>query len=132
MATEQMVCLYCRKKIGLVRSLTDRSFCCGEHRKKYRSKSARALRESEDLFGFDEVSWRALTHKPEEKTERRAGYGATLFFAVVIVAVLLGMSQLRSGAPGGRAASPAPTPNLSASQGGFGRAIGNLLESKGS
>src|ERR1700692_3436181 len=103
MASGNMVCLYCRKKIGLLRSLTDRSFCCADHRKKLTTKSARALREAEDLFGFDEshVSWRVLTQvKAEDKPERRTGYGATIFFAVGVVFLLLALSQLRTGGPG--------------------------------
>src|SRR5437667_264145 len=49
-----MVCLYCRKKIGPLRRLRDSQFCCSDHRKKLGTRSARALREAEDLYGFDE------------------------------------------------------------------------------
>src|ERR1700730_13557286 len=115
MATGNMVCLYCRKKIGLLRSLKDRSFCCGDHRKKLTSKSARVIREAEDLFGFDEsqVSYRVLTQvNPEGKPERRSGYGASIFFAVAVVFVLLALSQLRTSAPAGRPVSPEPSASL--------------------
>jgi hypothetical protein len=135
MATGTMVCLYCRKKIGLLRSLQDRSFCCADHRKKLASKSARAVREAEDLFGFDDsqVSWRVLTQvKPEEKAERRTGFGASIFFAVSVVVILLALSQLPSSAPAGRAVSPEPNASLHQTQGGFGRLIGRLIETKGS
>jgi hypothetical protein len=135
MASGNMVCLYCRKKIGLLRSLTDRSFCCADHRKKLTTKSARALREAEDLFGFDEshVSWRVLTQvKAEDKPERRAGYGATIFFAVAVVFLLLALSQLRTSGPVGRPVSPEPSASFHQSQGGFGRLISSLIETKGS
>ena len=135
MATGTMVCLYCRKKIGLMRSLTDRSFCCGDHRKKLTLKSARAIREAEDLYGFDEsqVSWRVLTQpSPEDKPQQRAGYGASIFFAVAVLIVLLGLSQMRTNAPVGRAVSPEPSANLNQNGSGFGRMIGSLIETKGS
>jgi hypothetical protein len=135
MATATMVCLYCRKKIGLLRSLTDRSFCCGDHRKKLTSKSARAVREAEDLFGVDDsqVSWRVLTQvKPEDKPERRTGYGASIFFAVAVVFLLLALSQFQTNGPAARPVSPEPSASLHPSQGGFGRLIGRLIETKGS
>src|SRR5229473_2118990 len=82
-----MVCLYCRKKIGRLRRLSDSQFCCADHRKKLASGSARALREAEDLYGFDEsTAWRNITQaKPEEKGERRAGLATTVFAGLAVV-----------------------------------------------
>jgi len=134
MATETMVCLYCRKKIGLLRSLTDRSFCCKDHRKKLTSKSARAVREAEDLYGFDDsqVTWKLVTQaKPEERPERRSGYGATIFFGVAIVFVLLALSQLPGNAPASRPVSTEPSAGLHSSESGFGRLVSRLIESNG-
>jgi hypothetical protein len=48
-----MTCLYCQRKIGLLRLLTDREYCSKEHRVMKRSQSARALRESSDYDSFD-------------------------------------------------------------------------------
>jgi hypothetical protein len=130
MATETMVCLYCRKKIGLLRSLTDRSFCCNDHRKKLASKSARALREAEDLYGFDssQVSWRLVTAvKPEEKTERRSGYGAAVFMALAVTAIVLVFSHSPGGGPAAKPVSTLPDINPPPSQGGMARMISRLL-----
>src|SRR5579871_3029444 len=67
-----MVCSYCRKNIGLLRRLKDQQFCCDDHRQKLASRSARALREAEDLYGFEDTrlpTWRSITQtKPEDKT----------------------------------------------------------------
>ena len=76
-----MVCRYCRKKIGLLRKLKDPHFCCDDHRKKLTSKSARAVREAEDLYGFDDTqlpTWRVITQvKREEKSGK--GLSTTVF-----------------------------------------------------
>ena len=66
-----MVCLYCRKQIGLLRRITDPNFCSGDHRKKYNTRSARAIREAEFLrldFGSEREREKDLTRT---KLERR-------------------------------------------------------------
>ncbi len=105
-----MGCLYCRKNISPLRRLKDQHFCCDEHRKKYASKSARALREAEDLYGVDDTqlpTWRAVIGpKPEDKSERRAGFGATIFVGVTIVVLLLALSQMPMGSPARQSSLP--------------------------
>jgi hypothetical protein len=117
-------CLYCRKKVGALRKLRDRHFCSNDHRKKY-SKSARALREAEDLYGFADTqstTWRAVTAvQPEEKAERKSG---------IVVVLMLAVSQLPKNAAAPRAISPLPDTNLHPNQGGFGQLLGNLIQSK--
>ena len=49
-----MVCLYCRKKIGVLRRITDSEYCCQEHRVAMRSQSARALRNTRDYEPLDD------------------------------------------------------------------------------
>jgi hypothetical protein len=128
-----MGCLYCRKNIGPLRKLKDRHFCCSDHRKKYGSKSARAIREAEDLYGFDDArgpSWRTVTApKSEDKSERKAGMGATIFFGAAIAVLLLALSQLNTNSPAPKAISPLPN-NAHNAGGGFGQAIGNLIQSQ--
>ncbi len=128
-----MVCLYCRKKIGWLRRLSDSQFCCADHRKKLSTRSARALREAEDLYGFDEsTAWRNITQiKPEEKGERRTGLATTIFAGLAVVFVVLALSDLPAG--GSRTAvSPLPgsSPKGAAATGGFGHMLGNLFSSK--
>jgi hypothetical protein len=126
-------CLYCRKNIGPLRKLRDQYFCCKDHRKRYTKKSARALREAEDLYGFDDVqgpSWRAVTAvRPEEKSDRRAGLGTTIFVGITVVALVLAFSQLPHSASV-RAVSPLPDTNPHPKQGGIGQMISNLIQTK--
>ena len=53
-----MLCLFCRKKIGLLRRLTDSEYCSQEHRIKMRTQSARALRNNRDYDSFDDYDSR--------------------------------------------------------------------------
>lgn len=80
-----MGCLYCRKNIGPLRAIKDRSFCSDEHRAEYAAKSARALREADDLYGFDTTEghdWRSITAiRPEDRFERRGGMGLSVSWA---------------------------------------------------
>jgi hypothetical protein len=129
-----MVCSYCRKKIGLLRRVKDQQFCCDEHRQKLASRSARALREAEDLYGVEEnrlPTWRSITQtKPEDKTERRSGFAATAFAAVAVVFLLLALSQLPSGGSGRKAVSPLPDANRHDGPGGVGEMLSNLIQSR--
>ena len=87
-----MVCLVCRKKIGLLRRLFDRQFCCGEHRRKSRVKSARALRDSADAWGEDEpwpVDLIAYAKKPAKPTNHFVRLAAIPFTLLVLVVVWL-------------------------------------------
>ena len=90
MSDSPIGCLYCRKNISPLRKLKDPHFCCDEHRKKGASKSARALREAEDVYGFGST---ITPSKPEDKSERRAGFGGIIFVGVTIVVLLLGLSR---------------------------------------
>ncbi len=129
-----MVCLYCGKKLGLLRRVKDQQFCCDDHRQKLASRSARAMREAEDLYGVDDrlPTWRSITQsKPEDKTERRGGYAATIFAAVAVVFLLLALSQLPGGAPASRSiVSPLPDADRHARGGGIGQMLGNLIENR--
>ena len=126
-------CLYCRKNIGPVRRLKDRHFCCHDHRKKY-GKSARALREAEDLFGFGDVpdtSWRTVTEVTlEEKSDHKAGMGTSIFVGLIVVVLILALSQLPKNSPGPKGISALPDTNPHPNQSGFGQMIGNLIQSK--
>jgi len=129
-----MVCRYCRKKIGPIRKLKDQHFCSDEHRKKATSRSARAVREAEDLYGFEETqlpTWRAITQVKREEKSGRPGVSTTVFAGLAVVFVLLALSQLPMGTPAAKTISPLPDANPRTGRGGFGQAIGNLLESKG-
>jgi hypothetical protein len=114
--------------------MKDQHFCSADHRKMFRTKSARALREAEDLFGVEEnqiPTWRALTvPKAEDKPEqRRAGLGTTIFVGAAVAIVILAVSQLPHSSPAAKAVSPLPS-NSHASGGGIGQSISNLIQSQ--
>jgi hypothetical protein len=117
-------CLYCRKNIGPVRRLRDPHFCSNDHRRKY-SSSARAVREAEDLYGFEER--RSI---PEDKPERRGGMGTSIFVGLTVVVLVLAVSQLPSSSTAPKAISPLPDTNPHPGPNGFGQLIGNLIQSK--
>ncbi len=130
-------CLYCRKKIGLLRRSKDRHFCSEDHRKKLMSKSARVLREAEELYGFDDSragSYRAVMQsKSEDKNERRSGYGTSVFVALTIVFLVLALSQVSNDGPApARATSVSTLPDThsKSSQSAFGKMLANLVQSK--
>lgn len=124
-----MGCLYCRKNISPLRKLKDPHFCSDEHREKFATKSARALREAEDLYGFSST---VIVAKPEDKSERRAGFGATIFVGGAIAVLLLAFSQMSSNSPAPKAISPLPENPHNNRGGGFAQTIGNLIQSQAS
>jgi hypothetical protein len=124
-----MGCLYCRKNISPLRKLKDPHFCSDEHREKFATKSARALREAEDLYGFSST---VIVPKPEDKSERRGGFGAIIFVGGAIAVLLLAFSQMSSNSPAPKAISPLPDNPHNNRGGGFAQTIGNLIQSQAS
>ena len=117
-----------------MRRLRDGEFCSDEHRTKYTSKSARVVREAEDLYGFDEthsISWRAVTTaKAEDKAERRGGIGTTIFVGAIALVLVVALSQYSTNSPRPKAISPLPDTNPRSNQNGFGEVIGNMIQNK--
>src|SRR5450432_3140880 len=125
-----MVCRFCRKKIGPIRRLKDAYFCSDEHRQKATSKSARAVREAEDLYGVETQlpTWRAITQaKREDKSGSKPGMGITIFAGLAVVFVLLALSQFPMSSPAAKSISPLPDTNPHPGTSGFGQMVGNLL-----
>lgn len=135
MSTSPATCLYCRNSLSALRKLRGQRFCCRDHRIRY-YRSARAQREAEDLYGFDEThgtSWRDLTSvQVEEKTERKAGMGSLIFVGMAALVAVLAFSQYPGRSPAPKAAAPALPDTGLHNQGGFGRLISNLIEKKAS
>jgi hypothetical protein len=76
-----MQCLFCHKKIGLLRTVVDRRFCCGDHRKRYNTRSARALRDSGELVGdYGEF---LVASQIERKGPKSAGRFGTMSAAAI-------------------------------------------------
>jgi hypothetical protein len=130
-----MVCKYCREKIGAVRRLRDSNFCCAEHRQKWTTGSARALREAEDLYGFEDSLTLSRRNVAQAKTEEKAGkhgFSTSVFVSLAVVIVLLAASRLPMDGPAPKSFSLSPDRSPGESKGGFGQTISNLIQIKGS
>lgn len=95
-----MRCLYCKKRIGVLRSLADREYCSREHRRAMRALSARVARDAEDE---DLMEVWAMTGRASDEAVRRPTQNpaSTAAFGFVIVAALLIGSMGLIGPPGG-------------------------------
>jgi len=92
-----MRCLYCRKRIGFLRRLTDREFCCRDHRKAIRTTSARAVRNSHDGEDMGEI-WpvylRTIDEIAEGKNPQPNLANTATFGIVIVVALAIGSMGL--------------------------------------
>lgn len=123
-----MACLYCRKSIGPLRGLRDRNFCTSDHRRKYRQRSARAIREAEDLYGFEVA---VKSGEKDDKPDRRAGLGTTIFVGITAVLLVVGLSRVPAAAHAPKGVSALPDANPNANQGaGFGQMLANLIQTQ--
>jgi hypothetical protein len=121
-------CLYCRKTIGPLRRLRDRNFCSAGHRQKHRQRSARAIREAEDLYGFEVV---VNSEEKEDKPDRRVSLGTTIFVGVIAVVLVVGLSRIPAPAHGPKGISALPDTNPHPNQGGgLGQVLGNLIQTQ--
>jgi hypothetical protein len=108
--------------------LRDRHFCSTDHRNKYRSRSARALREAEDLYGFDATV--EPPDKHQDKPESRAGVGTIILVGMGALVVVLAFSHAQSAAPAPKAVSALPDRNPRPAAGGFGQMLAGLIQSQ--
>jgi hypothetical protein len=83
-----MRCLQCSKKIGLLRRLVDRQFCCDNHRKRARHVySARQVRDLQDAMS-PEDDW--LRKSPEaKKTSSAFGPGSGVLLVVLSMLMVM-------------------------------------------
>jgi hypothetical protein len=101
-----MRCLTCGKQIGPIRSLTDRRYCCDDHRKAVR-KSARLLREIGDTGDLEEP-WLTTTTPAEQRVHGTGGFVAIgIGLLACLVVLLLTFPPNRERISGGRS-TPLP------------------------
>ncbi|MBZ5611874.1 MAG: hypothetical protein LAP38_26740 [Acidobacteriia bacterium] len=98
------------------------------------TKSARVMRDAEELYGLDEantVSFRAVMQsKSEDKPERRSGYGTSVFVSLAIVFILLALTQVSNDGPSQKPVSAMPDAHSQPSKSGFGKMLTGLVQSK--
>jgi hypothetical protein len=100
-----MLCLYCKKRIGLLRRLTDDEYCCTGHRVKMREKSARALRDLREqglVEDDDEVSTMFVKRLDGVGAGKRpagqSSVASSLIFALLLVgAIYIGTMSMSEG-----------------------------------
>jgi hypothetical protein len=111
-----MRCLHCSKRIGLIRRIADRQFCCDDHRKKARlAYSARVVRDAEG----DDESWIVTSGTRKKSASFGPGWALVMVVATVLVAFLL-----PSGSP-----SPSPPPSYLPPTGALGERLAHALPS---
>ena len=91
-----MGCLYCRKNIGPLRRLRDQHFCCEEHRKKYTSSlPARCAKPKIYMdLRVAPATWRVVyAVQPEDKSDRKAGMGTSIFVGLTVIVLVLALSR---------------------------------------
>jgi hypothetical protein len=71
-----------------MRRLVDREFCCSQHRKRFRTSSARALRDAGELMS-DYGDYLAVVESPEHKKKPNGKLGLGI---AVMVGLVLGLS----------------------------------------
>lgn len=97
-----MRCLYCKKRIGVLRLLADREYCSREHRRAMRALSARVARDADD---DDLMEVWAMSGRPNDEVLRRPSQNpasTAVFGLVIVVALLIGSMGLigpNAGAP---------------------------------
>ena len=116
-----MVCLWCGKKVGLMRGIVDREFCSQLHRRLASKSPDRIVRDIDVTSDYDLTEmW---TVDRENKRQTKTGHQAIGVFAVLgiltLVAVGLATGGASSGTGGaGGAGKGIPSLDPSASNGG--------------
>ncbi len=120
-----MICLHCSKRIGVLRQLLDRQFCCSTHRRKANQiYSARAVRDytSEELF---EDEWIARMTAPAKRKSASFGPGTGILLVVataLMIVLLPSMGQ----------ENPIQTISYSAPARGIGDKLAGLFQTRAS
>lgn len=94
-----MVCLWCGKKVGLVRGILDREFCSQLHRR-LASKSPDRIAKDIDVTSDYEVNELWAVER-ENKRQVKTGHQAVGVFAVLGIITIAGVGLASSGGNGG-------------------------------
>lgn len=90
------------------------------------SKSARAMREAEDLYGVDHLrmpNWRARVAKEDHPERRSTGYGSVVFASIAVLVLAMAASQFSGPGTGAKVVSALPNAKTSS------RPVGQFLNS---
>ena len=108
-----MRCLQCSKKIGLLRRLVDRQFCCDGHRKRarqvYSARMARDLRNDEAM----EDGWLGKSASSAASRPSSSAFGPGSGVLLVVLSTLLVMFLPSSPSPSGKTGAQSYLPPVS-------------------
>src|SRR5687768_13095659 len=118
-----MECLLCKKKIGLLRSLADRKFCCEDHRRRFPARSAKAAREKAwtDESWSESVAYGGDRHTRAAQSQSQASPALLGFFGLLFIVLAFVGVPSSSSSP---RISPS-TPTL-----GVGEVLGSAIRSR--
>jgi hypothetical protein len=94
-----MKCAYCESELSAWRVLAGSRFCCSDHERRFSARSARALRDMEDIYGAQSWTHELHLRKTAEPETRRAQPGQVTTFLGLAAAGFLVLALL--GLPGG-------------------------------
>ncbi len=104
-----MKCAYCENPIGAWRTLAGSRFCCGEHERRFIARSARALRDMEDIYGAQAWTRELSAQKKSTPENRRAQPGQVIAIFGLLAAGCLVLALFAL--PGGGGGAPAARPS---------------------
>ncbi len=106
-----MVCLWCGKKFGLMRSIVDREFCSQLHRRLASKSPDRIVKDIDVTSDYDLTEmW---TVDRENKRQSKTGHQAVGVFAVLGIMTIAAVGLATSGSPnGGGGGNAGHIPNL--------------------
>lgn len=82
-----MRCLFCHRRVGLLRRVIDRQFCSSDHRRRYRTTSARFLRDRGEIVG-DLDDYFIVNPNLEKKPPKPSPIGASV---AAVIGLVLGL-----------------------------------------
>ena len=127
-----MVCLWCGKKVGLMRGIVDREFCSQLHRGLASKSPDRVVKDIDVTSDYDlNEMW---TVDRENKRQSKTGHQAVGVFAVlgIITLVAIGLAtggSSGSGGGGGRGIPNNLDPTASTTNAGWGDSVRSLWKS---
>jgi hypothetical protein len=96
-----MKCGYCENRLSVWRVLIGSRFCSGDHERRFLARSARALRDIEDIYGAQSLAQELHLRKKTEPDTRRAQPGQVITVLGLFAAgfLVLALFALPGGGP---------------------------------
>jgi hypothetical protein len=109
----RMKCAYCQNRISAWRVLAGSQYCSSDHERRFLARSARALRDMEDIYGATTLSQELHLRKKAEAETRRAqpGQAITVMALSAAAFIVLALFALPGG---GGSGSSHPVPVVTA------------------